>query len=111
VRTAAAFASVATVVALTTGCSNNKTVVQSPSPTPSATPSAASGRQSSSAALENQITETLEDDGDTVEHVQCPSHVSTSKGSDYLCTALVDSVHATLHITFTADNHFVMSEQ
>jgi Domain of unknown function (DUF4333) len=109
-RPAAVLASVGIFVALAAGCSNNKTVVEAPSATPSAT-TTSSSRQSNSAALENGITETLENEGDTVEDVRCPADVSTSKGSDYLCTALVDSVHATLHITYTADNHFVVSEQ
>lgn len=81
-------------------------MVQPPSATPSAT-----SRQSSSATLENEITETLENEGDTVEDVQCPAHVSTSKSSDYSCTALVDSVRATLQVTFVADSRFVISEQ
>jgi hypothetical protein len=43
--------------------------------------------------------------------VSCPDNINTDKGHSYDCTATVDGQSVTLHVLFTSDRHFVVSEQ
>jgi hypothetical protein len=61
-------------------------------------------------ALQDKIQSTLKNAGHTVSNVSCPNSINTGKGHTYDCTAVVDGKSVTLHVDFTSDRHFVVSE-
>ncbi len=60
-------------------------------------------------ALESKLKEVIKDQGHSVSSVSCPNDVNTDAGHSYDCSATIDGVKQTVHVTFVTDRHFIAS--
>ena len=61
--------------------------------------------------LESKIRDLGKDQGITITNVDCPDTIDTDAGNQYDCTADVDGTQRTLHVNFTRDRFFVLTQK